>query len=861
MLTRLRRRAKKAEEQVAVVLEPASLGGEGVESAPVPAEESAPVPAEADLNSMEAIAKKHLGDKAEAVLGKYNDFLKELVEEDDEAASSVIDHARRLEVFSDTAPLGPAVPHPESNPDKRVDGAVSPVVVSADAPDLMLGIGHPETLLDLFHAFPQLDGVNWFIYVERLEPRIYAGTRCDGMLRPIERQIDLLDWQQWYGGGKYKLIVYGPPKNGSVVGADGRVSPRKLTEAITVKSPGPPSFESIVYDDGPTGDPMSESAPQQHSFPPRRGPMTPADASVENKRIDVGDTREQRLREDVLKAQEKAEKALKEQQGGQNAIVAELMKSNREAQARESEARAESVAREREHQREMRELIERTEERFRALLSEQPKKPDDVERLVSLTSAMNKGGASLDSLREQHQREVERMSEQRAQAESAHQRAIADERARADQRIRDAEERADRRIKDAEDRASNESRELRSRLEQEAQRQRDEQARQLADEHRRTTERISDLERIHARDLQALKDGFARDVETLKMTHDMRLDTTRSELKRTEAEAERYRLEAEKGKDIVGQIEEAKERAAALGMVDASEAAAEPETVPQMLIKAGTGILGNLPGVLETMATMMRGKDQQQLQLAREQGAQEAMRRLQQPALLPASTAPHPGRRGQTRAQIATQGPLSPIPITPAPLIPGKEPRPRPDRSSIRPITADMQPEEVMQIEEAMRARDAEAARLAAAVGQSPPTPQQLQMQQMSPASIPPEALFVPQPAPEPQQVLPPEPMGLDGLTPEQQALYNEDVEIVATEAMLMQPFEGKASPVMLAQTLYGQYPEQMKFILPKLGSADRVSQAFMRQRGPAHAFALRDGKKFLRELFGELTRLVGAAG
>lgn len=850
-LVRLRRSKRLPDEQIAVVLEPASLSDAlaepTTEPAPAPASPPAEMTEEDAIDSMDAIAKKHLGDAAPAVLGKYKDFIQALDEDDDEGeVSPAIDHARRLELLSDTAPLGAAVPHPESNPDKRADGAVSPVVLTSDAPDFLLGIGHPETIFDLFHAFPQLDGVNWFIYVERLEPRIYAGTRCDGMLRQIERPIDLGDWMTWYGGGKYKLLVYGPPKHGAVLDHSGKVTPRKLTEAITVKFPGPPSFESMVYDDGP-GDPMNEAQP---SFPPRRGPFTPSDAAVENKRIDVGDQREQRLREDAQKAQDKADKILKEQQGGQGAVIAELMKSSREASARESESRAQAIEREREMMREMREQTERFEEKLRQIMGE--KKPDDVERLISLSGAMHKGGASVETLRDQHAREVERLMDQKTQAESVHQRALTDERQRADQRIREAEERADRRIKDAEDRASNDARELRSRLEQESQRQRDEQARQLAEEHRRTTERISDLERIHTRDLQALKDGFARDVETHRATSDMRLETVRAELKRAENDAERYRVEAEKGKDIVGQIAAAKEQAEALGMVDASEAASsEPESVPQMLAKAGVGMLGNLPAILENIASMMRGKNDQQIQIAREQGRQEAQRLMaQQPSLLPGSPQqPHPGRRGQTRQQIATQGPITPIAnASPGPRIPGREPAPREIRPAIRPITADMQPEEVMAIEEAIRARDAEAARLGA---QPQPQPMPITGQQPEQQVMPPEQQYQPMPASVPPPAEQPMPSDLE----------QQDADIVASEPLILQPYKEGITAGAFAQSIAATVPaDQIRHMLDSLGSADRVSAAFLRQRGPSHDFARRDGKKYLKELFSELTRLTAGA-
>jgi hypothetical protein len=797
------------------------------------------------VRSLEEVARKHLGNRAEEVLEDHGEFLKALVEEE-EPSSAVIDHARRLEVFSDTAP---AIPHPESNPDKRADGSVSPLVVSGDAPDFMADLGHPETLLDLFHAFPQLDGLNWFIHVERKQPRIYSGTRCDGTLQPIGRPLDLAEWQTWYGGGEYKLIVYGPPKNGSVVNSDGRVSPRKLTEPITVKFPGPPSFESMVYDFGAGDrDPMTQQA---DVFPPRRGPMTTADASVASKQIDVAADREKRLEAEAKEARSAREAKEREANAGNSGLIAELLKSQREAQAREAELRERAVEREREFAREQREFEARMDAKFQSLLGD--KKPDDVERLVKLSTTLNGGGSSLEAMRAEHAREIERLQDLRTQMEANHARAIVDERARGDGLVRDASERADRRIRDAEERSASAEREARARADAEVQRTKEECERRLADEHRRNTDRIADMDRMHQRDLQTMKDSHARDLASLEATWTMRVDSAKSEIKRAQTDAERARAEAEANKDVAGQITKAKEFAGLLGMVEASESGggeAEPKTVPQLLVEAGTGLLSNAPAMIENIAAMMRGKDQQQLELARQQGRQEIIQQSQQQVRqLPGA---HPAR-GSARQEP----PFRPLSAgRPVPLVPG-QPQPRrqqqPDLRPIAPGEA-LQPEEVIARELEQR-RQAE---LAAEQAKQPPAP-----------PAPPPMSYAPPPMPteqfqEPQHAAPfvpgsePVPSGPSAGAVNLSLVEQEDIQIMGAEALLLGHYQQKTSPLQLAAVLYQTHPEDSRQLLAQLGSSDRVAQAFLRRGGPNHPLARRDGKKFLAELFNELKKLVG---
>lgn len=783
---------------------------------PAPAaEEPAPASASpAEPPTLDTIARKHLGARAEALLEEHGEFLAALAEPE-EASGSPIDMAGRLELFSDTI----ALPSAETNPDKRQEGSVSPLQPTDEAPDFLVGHSQPETLLDLFSMFPQLDGVNWFIYVERKLPRIHSGLKCDGVLRPISRPLSLNDWADIYGGGEYKLIVYGPPKRGTVTNADGRVSPKKMTAPIIVRFPGPPSFEGM-YDDE---DPMS----QPSEFPvrePRRGPNTMADANIAVRQIDANADREKRLESQAERDRNEKEKLLREKASGDSALLSQLLQS-------QNALRDQMIEREREVAEERRADAEKWEKRLETLQAA-AQRPDDVTRFVSIAKSMNTDSGSLDALRAEHAREVERMSDLRTRAEQHQQLQLKDERDRADRLIADERARAESRIRDAEERFHNAERELRTRTDSEVQRAKDEAERRLSDMDRMHNNRIADLERNHARDLAAKDSQTAMQLQTVESTHSMRLEAAKSEVKRTQSDVERYRAEAEENKDVVSKIKKLKEDAEELGMVDAASAGgdSEPETVPQMLMKVGGNLLSNLPNMLEHFSTLARGKNQQELEQARLLGQREQMIAESQGAL-PGS---HPRRGGAPRQLPPALTPIASVQH--APLVPGPPRRvPRTDGAPTVP-TADMQPEEIMRLEEeARRAGVAPAPQIEAAPASMAPPPNQ-----MEPIpSGPPEALAPPAPDP--------------ALTQQ----YREDLDIVQSESHLLPPYQNGVSPTIMAAEFARLYPvDVIRGLLAQLGSADRVIAAYQRTQGADHPFVRRDGKKFLRGLFEELAKV-----
>lgn len=811
---------------------------------PLPDPAPSPPSVEEEKKTLDSIARKHLSASVEELVETLTD---EPAEPPRSARPTPADHAARIALFTD---LDQTPPEAETNPVRRGEGAVSPIVLTDDAPEYLAASRKIETLVDLFTLFPKLDGINWYIHVNRKEPKIGYGMTLRGVQRQIDRVLSYQEWQAIYGGGVFELIVYGPPRNGKVLNTHGVIPPCRMTEPFIFNFPGPPSTEGLNFDPGDP-DPMNPALAESQL--PRR-PMTIGEAGVEGKKVDGALEREKRAESREETERKEKERMLKEQASSAERMMSQFLAAQQIAADREAELRDRAADREREHAREMKELLAAQEERFQKLIGE--KKPDDVERVINLTNALGKNGASSDDLRAQHSQELQRLAEQRTRDQDSFNQQLKDARERSDRLVADERQRADQRIKDAEERFHNKERDERERAASEIQKIKDEVERRLADQHRQMQDRIADLDRNHVRDLASKEAAHAMQLQTTQSTYEMRLDQAKSEVKRSGVDIERYRKEAEENKDVVGKIAKFKEQAAELGMIDASEAnSSEPETFPQMLMKVGTNLAAGLPSIVENIGNMLKNKDEQALAQARLQGRQEMVAQAgQMQAGAPGLPQAHQ-RRGVPR--LAPYQPISQA--TNAPLIPGHEPgRHNPAASGIRPIptAADLQPEEIMRREALLRQKQLEQQASLFIQQEEPPVP--------GPGTdpfhtgMPPEPQYAPVPvaerppalqsAPPPSFSQPPPPASDPALA----ARKVEDQQIVQSlEGYVRPSYDNQIPPELLAAEFGKNFPkQQIREILTSLGSADRLIEAFEREKGPEHPFARRDGKKYLRGLF-----------
>ena len=770
------------------------------------------------------------------------------------AQAKVDEMARRIEIMTDGAV---AVPHPEADAAKRPGTlTVSPVVGLEDAPDdFLAGKGQPTTLFDLFSLFPLLDGVNWWILVDRKEPKIYLGRKVAGYQRPITSPLTLADWQDIYGGGTYKLTVYGPPKRGGVMQADGRVAAVKMTEPITVVFPGVPSSESEDYN---VEDPMTAS-PNFPNLAGRRGPASMADAQIEKERLSVDAAREIRQETQVDRERSRAEAALKEKARAESDLLGKFMELQDKAAEREADLREAQVQREREIAEERRANDAKWEERFaserraseeriKALLEEK-KQPDDLEKLHRLSTIISKPDNS-EMLREQHARELERVqASAKADTERAADR-VREEQKRADLRIEEAAGRVAERIREIEKRAADSEREIRDRSDREVSRIKEEADRRVNDMHRQHTDAVAMLTaqhsaamtaeaRNHERDMNALKAQHAMALDSLKNSYDMRLETARGEVKRTLSEVDRWKQEAESGKDVVGRMRKLKEDAAELGMVEAGESPTEPETVPQMLMKTGMGVVQNLPAIIENIGGMFKARSAQELQQARLQGRQDMVDQAGQGLQLPS---PHARRRAPALGAPGGYVPRHMSEVSPMPMGPSGEP--------ISPALYQQQQAPAFQ-----------------------PSPEPLPMPapiyesqvSMAPApfpghtGMPPEPQMrpsVPPPPPTQIQVAPPSspPVAAASVDPADTAV---DRQILQAEQVLLPQYTAGVSPAFVAEHMFAELGREQVTGLVQNMDPERVILAITRTGDPSSPFLRRDGKKYLRALFDELKKKV----
>jgi hypothetical protein len=806
--------------------------------------------------TLEDIARKHLDPKQARVIEENAHLLRALQEASDEPQepSHAQAIAERMELFTDGAAV---VPHPEPDAEKREETmTMSPLVSLDDAPDFLLGKAPPQTIHDLFNLFPQLDGVNWFIYVQRMLPKTYGGRKVDGMLRQISRPLTLPEWQYWYGGGTYKLIVYGPSKRASVnMALDGRVQPKALTEAITVTFPGVPSFESEVYDGD---DDMTQGAP--HGFPPssipiRRGPASMADAHIDKAQLEVTAAREIRSETREEKERAKADQALKEKAQTEANLMQMFMTAQKDAAAREAALREQMMNREREIADQRLADKEEFEERMRSL--ESRKQPDDLDRVAKIAGIIGKPDNS-EAIREQHAREIERL--QTAARDDAARAAslIKDAEARADLRIRDEQARSTERIREVEKRFETLERDLRDRTDREVARAKEDGERRVSDMHRIHTDAMASEARNHVRDVESLKAQHQMAMDSLKNTYDMRLETQKSEVKRTAQDVDRWKKEAEENKDPLGRIEKIKEQAEALGMVPADQAGAEPQTVPQMLMQMGGGLVQNLPGIVQNVGELFKTRNAQELQAARLAGRAEMVEQAGQfgaDRQLPPSHA-----RRRAAPQLAAGPGAGYVPrhmseVNTAPVVqPGMDPYAIPPQPQFQPaqevhvdhspqvfapaVSPQMQPQPQMQ----------PLASVMPMQQQPPPPPQYA-------AQIPPTLAAPPPSIAPPASVAPPAPQS----AAEHQA-FAEDQQLLQAEQMLAPQYAASVAVPILAEHLLTQFGAEAVTDLVSKVDAERVVLAITRSGHPDSPFLRRDGKKYLRALFDELKKKVSGA-
>ncbi len=616
------------------------------------------------------------------------------------------------------------LPPPEDNPMLN-DG----VVASSDAAPDLVGIQPPKNLADLMAMVPTIGDGQYYIEVVRRAPQHYGGSICKGTQRPIKEYMTDTDFVSFYGGGDYTLTLYGPPPRGGTIDArTGRPRSKALSPPVKLEiSPSiyPPNVQAAVLHDDEMHASEGEETAMRYFQPgfsggggsmPQR-PPTSADARL----LEVQYEHEEKMR-DREEQREKDRRAEQAQVSASLGPMLDVVHRNtlesvkvveRTAQERARLAEQQAARAEQDRIR-AEERAEQAAREARMQIERERNKPTDTQQMLtgvsSLVQALRPSDASasasaeakaatqaLDQARQEIQRLTKAHADELARIQTTHaetlrraqddhrsemtrrqdqerseterlQRQHSEEMKRQEERLKENVERAERRAEEAERKADQRVQEAETRAERRINELREEHRRAVEDLRTQSQQRLDDERRQHDRDLKQQAATFETRLAGQKDMYENRMSTVSAEVTRINAEADRWRKEAEDNKDLSKQIEKAERAAAALGWAPnqgAPEEPPPPKDWKEMLGRIGMDLVGKLPEIVQSAGetvTKLRGtpgptpQQVQQMQYdAMVAGAQQGMSRQ----LASMSSAPlPPPMRTASGAVFHAQPPL-----------------------------------------------------------------------------------------------------------------------------------------------------------------------------------------------------------
>jgi hypothetical protein len=508
----------------------------------------------------------------------------------------------------------------------------------ASVPDLLPGMGFgsterrartpegsprrgeaPQSLEDLWVAYPKVGSGDWKYRVERVHPKTYAGVQVAGILGDFFERMSMEEFRHKFGGNTYEITVMQPVGEG---GPDGAAGYRRV-RTIKLRLPGAPTMAGVEEDEDMRG----------HQFH-HGGYMSAGDnPQIRTKELELDhqrrrDEREDRQRlegelRDTLREQSRApEGALETVSSSQRMAFDEVKRTNQSAllmwQEQAEMLRADVKAKDSEINQIRRDLAEAQVNatntarhiETEAMRQQKDRYDEDVRRV------RDENADRMARMQEDHRKELadisNRQTEERRNYES--QQSMDRERVRDDAKMR---------VESAQDMSKREVENMR----------RDYDA------------RVHDMKSQQERELSNLKERFESEVRAVQSSEkaqasfskeaaEMKVAISGDQAARYESEAATLRqqveeLRAQIHKPPMEAFMEAKEMAGALGMVDASEARgeAEQQTTAQQLFGLAKGVVDNLPSIVERV-TDARGRNQSDV--ARQQHEIAMMQRHQQ---------------------------------------------------------------------------------------------------------------------------------------------------------------------------------------------------------------------------------------
>jgi hypothetical protein len=553
-----------------------------------------------------------------------------------EGADSEPDEVPEVEFVSES---GESMPPPmEPRPELRSE-------MTVEEPELVTESQPPRTFEDLM-GFDL--GDRYHVHVVRKEPKAYGGTRCDGEQKPIRRKMKSEQFARTYGGLKYELTLYGPPKRGPQFDPmSGGPITRALTKPITVTMPGsPPNLQmAIGYNEDEDEEDMTQGAAAAGYTRTRPGIANNADARIHE--TDLEHERHMEERREQRRQQSEARQQREEQERRRTEVT------SADAMARMHETSMESQRDIYKHMSSQQSSIlqQMAQGRPGAGAEEQRYLHEALERVQTtnqdyINKLNDSHRAQIERTQTQHQAELARLdTQQRAELVRLQDQVVA-ERGRSEQIVRDAERAFNDRARESEKRSDRDVSEARREATDRLDNARRDFDQRLADINQRHTERHQDLKDAQERELKARDAKWEMQLTSERSSFDSRMAVKDHELQLAREEIARLRVENDK--PIHERVREITETAEALGMRKADGSDAEPDTWQTMLFRMGGDIVQQLPQIIssagESVARLRQGGTP----------AQQAAYVRQQQANMGAAAASHPA----AAAAMSQQGPL-----------------------------------------------------------------------------------------------------------------------------------------------------------------------------------------------------------
>jgi hypothetical protein len=702
------------------------------------------------------------------------------------------------------------VPADDMNPSRR-NGVTIGTIVDLESPDLV-GDQPPLTLADLYARWPigRPGGEDFYIRVERIQPKKFQEINCAGFLANVRRLMNEEQFGRWFGGREYHLTIYGPNPRGRR-DANGDVIIKRLTQPIHVVVPHVPPNLNVMPAVMPASPGPQEASMFPHDpsnpfatiFP--HPPMTSADANIHASSL--------KFAENMFRQQQEE---LKEARRGQNnnnggdlkilGFASDMTKTQVESAQRDAERREQIL---RDQMKEERATRREMEQELRSV----------KERMEQ--AGLSRSGESIEFLKfgdQAAQRQSEYYRQQLDNLQRSHEESLKllrqshdEELKRERERLRDLEEHFKRVAEDDRRAAADREKSLREEVERIRREERDSADRRVADTEKVAEQRYRDQEKAHERELRTIKDNMEVRYGSEKNRLEFELVAVKERMEETKSEMSRIREES----DPVQIIEKRRAEMKALGFVERDPEA--PTSVWERFAQAAGG------GVGQFLA---------RADLGQVMGAISAMSSPQQRQM------PPPGARPQ--------------------LPPGPQQQ--------------MSPQAQQQMQQAqVRRRRAETwASQGSPVAKAPTQVPNAPPIMHAPVEQPAQAASVPQPQ-QPDQAAPPvapqpAPVEPPPASPPQIRMPRGKFHAIFDDQAILaflQNVEGAINmgfpPKEFAQRLYEQLPEQSMHLVQGFTPEDAIEYVRSIPEAAGSPILRRDGAKWLHKLWPAILEVAGS--